>query len=257
MIEEVEAIGRVVEPVSSEVCCSSGLGLDGLVLGGAERYSSRNVDGFRALIRVSWNAMRLLSELSSFWKLSFRDSRRSFISKKELPFELFGSHLRDFCLWNTRCFGCILYRSTGSKLSAFWDFFYCYCLRNPWIWNVGSHEGAPGKNFDYSHFSLTDKGFAVLWVVRLTFSTKTTPFLLVISKAHVFLATVLGGCLGKWSRVLLWIVQPLTSWGHLPALKLLKSLALLSFSTLLKALQNSGSDPAHLRGDWIHNCQQS
>ena len=36
MIEEAEAIGRVVEPVSSEVCCSSGLGLDGLVLGGAE-----------------------------------------------------------------------------------------------------------------------------------------------------------------------------------------------------------------------------
>ena len=36
MIEEVEAIGRVVEPGSSEVCCSSGLGLDGLVLGGTE-----------------------------------------------------------------------------------------------------------------------------------------------------------------------------------------------------------------------------
>ena len=36
MIEEVEAIGRVVEPGSSEVYCSSGLGLDGLVLGGAE-----------------------------------------------------------------------------------------------------------------------------------------------------------------------------------------------------------------------------
>ena len=31
--------------------------------------------------------MWLLSKLSSFWKLSFRDSRRSFISKKELPFE--------------------------------------------------------------------------------------------------------------------------------------------------------------------------
>ena len=36
MIEEVEVIGRVVEPGSSEVCCSFGLGLDGLVLGGAE-----------------------------------------------------------------------------------------------------------------------------------------------------------------------------------------------------------------------------
>ena len=85
MIEEVEAIGRVVEPGSSEMCCSSGLGLDGLVLGGTEGIPVGMLTGldFRALIRVSWNAMRLLSELNSFWKLSFRDSIRSFISKTE------------------------------------------------------------------------------------------------------------------------------------------------------------------------------
>ena len=84
-------------------------------------------------------------------------------------------------------------------------------------------------------------------MVRLTFSTKTTPFLLVISKAHVFLATF---------GVVVWASGPIVDSTTTHLMGALKTLALLSFSTLSKALQKIGSDPAHLRGDWIHNCQQ-
>ena len=138
-------------------------------------YPSRNVYGFRALIRVSWNAMRLLSELSSFWKLPFRDSRRSFISEKDLHFELL-----EVISWIFACEtpGVLLYR-------LYIDWLKTLCVLGSFLWLKKSVD----LKLWVPKMPLTERGFAVLWAVRLTFSTKSTPFLLVISKAHEFFAT--------------------------------------------------------------------
>ena len=59
MIEEVEAIGKVDKSGLSEVCCLYGLGLDGLVLDGAEGIPVGMLTGLElwfACLGIQWGS---------------------------------------------------------------------------------------------------------------------------------------------------------------------------------------------------------